>query len=304
MILGIDIGGTNIKFGIVDEGYSIIKRDLIPTFSDKGDQGLVNSIIEKTKKLYKDYPFKAIGIGTPGTIDMDKGVCLRASNLPYNNTPLAEMIQTEMHMPVKIVNDATAAACGELYAGAGKDCGNFIMLTLGTGIGGGVVINHKPYFGAKGGAGEFGHFILKYDGILCPCGQWGCFEQYASVNALIRQTEEMVRKNPSSILAKYSGHKISGRTAFDAMRAGCEVAISVIESYTEYVALGITSLTRIFQPEKVILGGAISKEGDFLLEPIRKKLFLPVSVVSSSLGNDAGVIGAAGIVNESDCRYY
>ena len=294
MILGIDIGGTFIKFGIVDENYQI-KSYSIPTEADKGDIHLVNQVIEKAKEIKKEIDFDRIGIGTPGTIDSEKGVVIRASNLPYKNTPIVEMIKKELGVPVKLANDATCAIAGELYAGMGQKYDDFIMVTLGTGVGGGIVIGNKIYKGNGGRAGEIGHMVIKYDGLLCPCGQTGCYEQYASVAALIRQTKEAIAQNPDSVLAEIGKEEVSGRTAFDALRAGCPIAENVVDKYTDYIAIGLQSLVRIFQPDSIVLGGAISNEGDYLLKPLREKVTLPVEIHISELKNNAGVLGAAAV---------
>lgn len=294
MILGIDIGGTYTKFGIVDENYQI-KSFCMPTELDHGDLYLVNTIIEKAKEIQSDIKFERIGIGTPGTIDSEKGVVIRASNLPYSNTPIADMVREELKVPVILANDATCAVAGELYAGMGQKYDNFIMVTLGTGVGGGIVIGNKIYKGKGGRAGEIGHMIIKYDGLPCPCGQIGCYEQYASVNALIRQTKEKIKENPKSLLASEGADGVTGKTAFDAMRKGCPVACDVVDKYTDYIATGLHTLVRIFQPEAIVLGGAISNEKDYLLAPLCKKVTLPVEILISDLKNNAGVLGAAAL---------
>ena len=304
MTLGIDIGGTNIKFGIVDEDSRILKKYSIETKTDKGDKELVCDIIEKAKEIQTEMPYRRIGVGTPGTVEYKTGVCIRAANLPYKNTPVKKILEEALGLQVQLVNDATAAIYGELCAGAGKQYKNFIMITLGTGVGGGIVVDGKPYLGSRGCAGEFGHLIIDFGGLPCRCGARGCLEQYASVTALIRQTQEAAEKNPNSILAHLSAEGITGRTVFEARKQGCLVAEHVLNSYSGYVATGITSLTRIFQPEAVVLGGAISNEGEQLLAPIREKVALPVELTVSALKNDAGLIGAACVAKETQKNYF
>ena len=298
MILGIDIGGTNIKFGVVDEAYHIVQKYMIPTAVEQGADRIVSDIIEKCKEIKKDCPFEKIGIGTPGKVDSKKGVCVRASHLPWQNTPMADRLETELGVKVCVANDATCAICGEIVAGVGRTYQDFIMITLGTGIGGGICMNGKPCFGVNGAAGEFGHMTINYDGVPCRCGGKGCFEQYASVSALIRQTEEAVEKNPESRLAKCAReeNRISGKTLFHAVEAGCEVALEVLEQYTDYLAHGIFGLCKIFAPEAVVIGGAVSGQGELLLEPVRRKINLDINLAASELQNDAGIIGAAVIV--------
>ena len=298
MILGIDIGGTNVKFGVVDENYRVVKGYSIPTGAARGDLAIVNDIIAQTKKIQKEFTFTRIGIGSPGNLDCDNGVCVRASNLPYNNTPITAMVSEATGVPAFLANDATAAVYGELYAGAGKDFNNIVMVTLGTGVGGGIAIDGKPYLGASGGAGEIGHMIIKYDGLPCGCGQVGCYEQYASVTALIRITKAAADANPDSLLAKLTAKGANGRSAFDAKEKGCPVGAAVVDEYAENIAIGLKGLQWIFQPDAIILGGAISAQGENLLTPIRGKLTNPINLFTSALGNDAGVIGAAVVADK------
>lgn len=298
MILGIDIGGTGIKFGVVDQDYRIVKSCAIPTGAHRAVTAIIDDIIATAKQLRTEYDFDRIGIGTPGDIDSENGVCKRAGNLPYDNTPVVQMISEALELPVYIANDATAALYGEIYAGAGKDYQNIIMLTLGTGVGGGIAIHGKPYLGSKGYGGELGHMVIKYDGLPCPCGLRGCLEQYASVTALIRQAKEAAAAHPASLLAQMAGENFSARDIFTAKLKGCPVAAAVIEQYAEYVAIGINSFENIFQPEAYIIGGAISNQEENLLSPIRKKLDKPAVLLTSALKNDAGIIGAAVVAVE------
>lgn len=297
MILGIDIGGTNVKFGVCDENFKIYDKYSIKTKKDDGDIAFVLSICEKINEIKKEYDIEKIGIGTPGTIDYKKGLCIRASNLPYKNTPMTEIIERETGLKSIVANDATCAVYGELYAGAGREASNIAMITLGTGVGGGIIIDKKVYTGKSGMAGEFGHFSINFDGYPCPCGQKGCVEQYASVTALIRQTKEAISKNPDSLLAKMGENDVGGRTSFDAMRKGCPVAAKVVDRYTDYLTMAVLGINFIFQPDVVVIGGAISNEREYILKPIRKKLIREVDVRVSELGNDAGIIGAAAVTN-------
>lgn len=296
MILGIDIGGTNVKFGVCDKDYNIIEKYSIPTVKDKGDLAFVDSIAAKVNEIKKDFDIEKIGIGTPGTVDYEKGICVRAANVPYNDTPVAAILKEKTGIQsIKIANDATCAVNGELYAGYGKEFKHIAMITIGTGIGGGIIIDNKIYSGKTGAAGEFGHFTINYDGLPCPCGQKGCLEQYASVTALIRQTKEMIEKYPNSLLAKMGEKKVGGKTAFDAMKAGCEAGKMVVDRYTDYLTMGVLGIHFILQPQIVVIGGAISKEGDYIIKPIKEKLIRDVDVRVSNLGNDAGIIGAAAL---------
>ncbi|MBE5868402.1 MAG: ROK family protein [Lachnospiraceae bacterium] len=298
MILGVDIGGTNIKFGIIDENYNIVARRSIPTATQHGAQAIVEDIIKMALELQKEYPLTAIGIGTPGTVDYANGICVRCANIPYQNTPMTGPVQEATGLPVKLANDASCAICGELYAGNGREYQNLVMITLGTGVGGGIIIDGKPYFGTRGGAGEFGHMVIDASGRPCRCGQKGCLEQYASVTALIRETQLAAEQNPDSVLAQFCKEEVNGQSVFDAVKAGCPVAKQVLDSYLNYLAVGVTSLTRIFQPDVVVLGGAVTNQEDALVQPLREKIKLPVKVVISQLKNDAGIIGAAAMAVE------
>ncbi len=298
MILGIDIGGTNIKFGVADENYRLLKGYSIPTGADRTDKEIVADIITTIKEIQTRYTLESIGIGSPGDLDCKNGICVTAANLPYHNTPIAAMITEATGLPVYLANDATAAVYGELYAGVGKDYENMVMITLGTGVGGGIAINGRPYLGQRGGAGEIGHMIIKYDGLPCPCGQTGCYEQYASVTSLIRLTKEAMEANPDSLLARLAEEEVTGRTAFDAKAQGCDVAAAVVDQYIQYIAMGVTGLERIFQPDAIVIGGAISNQEEALLAPLREKVKLPINVFTSQLKNDAGVIGAAVVADK------
>lgn len=298
MILGIDIGGTNIKFGVVTEDYQLLKTWSIPTRSQRSIQEIVDDMIQKAREIRAAYDFQLIGIGTPGDIDSKNGICNRAGNLPYHQTPLVAMISSALGVPAYIANDATAALYGELYAGAGKDYQHIIMITLGTGVGGGIAIDGKPYMGSKGYGGELGHMIIQHNGLPCPCGLNGCYEQYASVTALKRQAKEAIARHPDSLLAKLAGDNVNGLDIFTAKEQGCPVAAAVIDQYAQYIAIGLNSYENIFQPEVFIIGGAISNQGENLLAPIRQKLRKPTPLLVSGLKNDAGIIGAAVVATE------
>jgi len=293
MILGIDIGGTNIKFGVTEDDYTLLKRYSIPTGSHRPIEVIISDIIAKANEIRKEFAFNRIGIGTPGDIDSEKGICIRANNLPYCNTPIVAMIAEGTGLPVAIANDATAALYGEIYAGAGKEYPNMIMITLGTGVGGGISIDGKPYLGTKGYGGELGHMVIKYDGLPCPCGLVGCYEQYASVTALIRQAEEAIVQHPDSLLAQKAGDGFSALDIFNAKEEGCPVAADVIDRYASYITIGLNSFENIFQPDAFVIGGAISSQEENLLSLVRAKLDKPANLFASALKNDAGIIGAA-----------
>lgn len=301
--IGIDLGGTNIAAGIVDKNRKIICNDSTPTLSTrhyteivKDMADLCTQLIEKAGLSVSD--ISGIGIGSPGTIDNKNGVVVYANNLDWYDIPLAAELKKYIDVPVNIENDANAAAYGE-FVECGGDVDSFVAITLGTGVGGGVIIDRKIYRGFNGAGGELGHTVLIHGGEPCTCGNDGCWESYASVTALIRQTKAAIAEHPESIMAK--DEKISGRTAFNAAKAGDKTAQAVVDKYIEYVASGITNIINIFQPNILVIGGGISKEGDYLLNPIKEyakkhsycKAVAQTDIRIASLMNDAGIIGAA-----------
>ena len=307
MYIGIDLGGTNIAVGIVDDDGKIIAKDSTPTLSERGYKEIIKDMASLSKKLMADNniseeKIKGVGIGCPGTIDIKTGTVLFSNNIRMENVPLAEEFKKYLDVKVKVMNDADAAAYGE-YAVNGNNVDSFIFITLGTGVGGGIIINKKVYNGFNSAGGELGHITLVHDGVPCNCGNIGCWEAYASVTALIRQTKEAMEKNPESLMHRYAEKegKVTGRTAFDAAKAGDEAALRVVKQYREYVASGLVSIVNIFQPEKIAIGGGISKEGDYLINPIIEYCYEheynkngPKTQISvATLFNDAGIIGSA-----------
>lgn len=308
MYIGIDLGGTNIAAGVVDENGKIINSDSIPTLAQRSHSEIIKDMAMICKKVTKDAglslkDIKAIGVGAPGHIDTEKGLVVRSENFAdFSNIPLKEELQKLTGIPVNIENDANAAAFGE-YVATGAESSSFVFITLGTGVGGGAVIDGKIYRGFNNAGAEFGHMILAMDGELCTCGNKGCWEAYASVTALIRQTKEAMEKHPDSLMKKIADEegKINGRTSFLAASKGDKAAQEVVDNYIKYVATGIASMVNIFQPETLVIGGGISKEGDTLLLPIKKivdkmdynKYEPKVDIKIAKLFNDAGIIGAA-----------
>ena len=307
MYIGIDLGGTNIAAGIVDESGKILAKDSVLTLAERPIEEIVADMAEISKKVTKDAGLeishiKALGSGCPGSVVNETGTIAFSNNIRMKNVPLAKMLQSHINLPVNLENDANAAAYGE-YVVNGKGMKVFVFITLGTGVGGGIVIDGKIFRGFNGAGAELGHMTLVHDGLACTCGKNGCWESYASVTALIRQTQEAMDKNPDSLMhdvAKKEG-KVSGRTAFDAAKQGDAAAAEVVNTYVKYVADGIVSMVDLFQPEKLVIGGGISKEGDYLLNPIKEYVekydynkYLPKAKIEiATLFNDAGIIGAA-----------
>ena len=308
--LGIDLGGTNIVAGVVDENYKIIataKRKTNfprPAAEIIDDMALVALEAIENAGLKKE-DIDAAGVGSPGSIDAENGVVCRADNLGFFDIHIVEMLKERTGIDFYVENDANAAAYGEFIAGAGVGTKNFIMITLGTGVGGGVIINGKIYSGSNHAGGELGHTVISMDGEMCTCGRQGCWEAYASASALIRQTKQaMIRYTDSIMWELCNGdiNAVNGLTAFDAMRKGDKAGKTVVDKYVGYIAVGIANNINIFQPEIICIGGGVSKEGDNLVLPIKayvkgedyaRNMDKNVEIKVAKLGNDAGIIGAA-----------
>ena len=307
MYIGIDLGGTNIAAGLVSEDGKILKQASTPTMNERDAIEIVKDMAMLVEKLAKDYgievsDIKGIGIGSPGSIDFDNGVVVYSNNLKMEKFPIADELRKLTGLPVSVDNDANCAAMGE-YVEYEKDVKDFLFITLGTGVGSGIIIDGKMLHGFNGAAGEGGHIVIKTDGEQCSCGRKGCWEAYASVTALIRQTKAAMEKNPDSLMHKFAEEegKVTGKTSFAAAKAGDKAAQEVVSQYAVYVAEGLTNLENILQPEMICIGGGISREGDYLLDPIRdfvskngyNKYMTKTKIVTAKLFNDAGIIGAA-----------
>lgn len=312
--LGIDLGGTNIVAGVVDENYKIIATAKRKTNCPRPAEDIVADMAAAALEAVENAGLKledieAAGVGSPGSIDPENGVVCTSNNLDFTMVPLAQMLKDKTGIDFYLENDANAAAYGEFVAGAGVGAKNFIMITLGTGVGGGVIIDGKIYSGSDFAGGELGHTVICVDGEDCTCGRKGCWEAYASATALIRQTKAKMEKcKDSKMWELVNGdiNAVSGRTAFDAMRKGDKAGAEVADEYIKFISVGIANNINIFRPEILAIGGGISKEGDNLLVPLREKLKgnifaynskMQTEVVAAKLGNDAGIIGAAYICN-------
>ena len=305
--IGVDLGGTNIAAGLVNDDGKIICSASTPTLAPRAYGEIVKDMVKLSETLaseagIKMNDIKAVGIGSPGSIDYATGTVVYANNLAFNNAPIRAEFNKYYNIPVVLENDANAAAYGE-YIATGDNAKVFLAVTLGTGVGGGIILDGNIFTGANGVGGEIGHFTLVHDGELCSCGKKGCWESYASVTALINQTKEAIKNNPESIMKDIvdKNGKVNGRTAFDAAKKGDKAGIAVVEQYIKYVADGIVSMINIFQPEKIVIGGGISREGDYLLNPIKEyverfdynKQAKKTDIQIATLFNDAGIIGAA-----------
>ncbi len=309
--LGIDLGGTNIAVGIVDENYQIIARASSKTKTDSAEQvadAMAETALEALKNAnltLDDVPW--IGVGSPGTVNKATGLIEFANNLPFRNTPMVQMLSERLNgKQVLMENDANAAAYGEYMAGALKGADNAIAITLGTGVGGGVIIDHKIYSGSNFAGAELGHTVIVVDGRPCTCGRNGCWETYASATGLIKTTKEHMEKaskdSPLWTIVDGDIGKVNGRTAFDAMRQGDPVGKEIVDEYIHYLSEGIVNMVNIFQPDILCIGGGISNERETLMAPVREFVAKQQYAMNSSkktvvcraeLGNDAGIIGAA-----------
>ena len=308
--IGIDLGGTNIAAGVVNEDYEIVAQYSVKTKSGRPAEEILDDMALAARNAAQKAGLSMdeiewVGIGAPGTANKAKGVIEYSNNLNWLHLPIVAMMEERLQKKIYIEHDANAAAYGEYIAGSAKDADISVMVTLGTGVGGGVVINNKIYTGTNYAGIELGHEVIVVDGRECTCGRRGCLEAYASATGLALTTREYMQKNPDSYMWKLCEGDLScvnGKTAFDAMRAGDAAGAAVVEEYVKYLACGVTNIINTFQPDILSIGGGISHEKEFLLEPLKaivsKEVYSRDSdknaeIVAASLGNAAGIIGAA-----------
>jgi len=307
--VGIDLGGTNIKAGVVDSEGKLINKLSIKTHAERSMEEIIHDMGQLAADCIKDAgmevsDIEAIGIGSPGTPDNKEGLLVYSSNLPFNKAPMRKLIREVIDLPVYIDNDANCAAMAEAVAGAAKGTKDSVTITLGTGVGAGVIVNGRIYSGFNQAGSEFGHTVLVSGGIQCGCGRKGCFEKYASASALARMTEETAAAHPDSVMNKLleeTGHS-NAKIAFVAMRQGDKYAEELIDKYTDYLADGLANAINAFMPEVLVVGGGVCNEGDPLLIPMREKTMsrpyfgpgVPKTEIRlAQMGNDAGIVGAA-----------
>ncbi len=307
--LGIDIGGTFIKGVLVDGNGKIICDGSVPTGCGSGGDTMCKNIASLCADLQSSAGVSAVavGVGCAGMIAED-GTVVFAGNLGLNNFPLAKKLSALLNMHVSVTNDANAAALGEAVFGAGKGYSDSVFITLGTGVGGGIIIGGKLFQGGKNVGAEIGHTVINHGGEKCTCGRKGCFEAYSSATALIRDTKRAMEEDKSSAMWKCGGlDKVTGKTAFD-YADGDSAAKKVVEGYIYNLACGIINLANVFRPQAVILGGGVAEQGDRLIAPLQERLdkkifggqsYAPVKIVKASLGNLAGALGAAKLVMNS-----
>lgn len=308
--IGIDLGGTNVAYGLVSDDGKLVRKESVATDRNATAEGLTEIMAKKTLEFIDEWKvpreeIRSIGIGCPGACDNESGILILTVNLPFRYTNIREIFARFTDIPVYLGNDANCAALGEALFGGGKGAQTCLAITLGTGVGGGIIINGKIYTGFNGVAGELGHMVVRKGGVKCGCGRRGCFEAYASATAVIRETKLAAQKHPESLINELCGgdmDKINAKTAFDAMRAGDKTGTAIVKKYIKDLGEGIVNYINIFQPEIILIGGGISKEGEGLLKPLRRYVYrfsygakmLPRTRIEKAvLGNDAGIIGAA-----------
>ena len=309
--VGVDIGGTNLKAGLVDENGVLLATQKMKVASIADDDGLAWTMASLVQELAHTVNLSvsdvaSVGVGVPGTVEIRSGSINYTCNLPLRNVPLRKLFHRYLSIPLYIENDANCAALAEFLVGAGRDSKRFVTITLGTGVGAGIVHNGKIYHGANGMAGEVGHMVIQRGGLPCPCGRHGCWEQYASATALKRMTAAALAAHPHSILAQVVAEnegRVSGQSAFIAARRGDPVGQQVCDEYVDYLACGVVNVVNIFQPDTLAIGGGVSNEAEEqLLLPVQQRVAresIPCGrdrrtrIVKAELGNRAGIIGAA-----------
>ncbi len=310
--IGVDIGGTSIKGAFINDKGEILTRFSMKVEKEASAEDSVGKLCDIIAKAMDEGGYKGkvkgIGIGCPGLLDIDNGIIINSPNLPmWSKFPLKEFVEKRLGLEVVINNDANVAALGEAKFGSGSKYQNSIMITLGTGIGGGVIINGKLYDGYKHQGGELGHMVIHVNGRACGCGRKGCFEAYASASALIKDTRAMMKKHPESLLTQIEKELVGvdGRNAFLAAKRGDKYGMKLVNDYVMYLSEGLLNFCNIFRPEVIILSGGIANEKEYLIDKVADYLeenhygFIgspKVEVVNGTLGYDSGKIGAACLI--------
>jgi len=304
VVIGVDLGGTNMRTALLSPDGLILDRHKVSTHATEGWKQVVARLVENIVRyqkiaIGKGLTVAAVGVGAPGVIQMDSGIVVKSPNFPdWNNLPLKEVLEKALNVPVFIENDANAAALGEQWLGAGRDINSMILLTLGTGVGGGIVLNKQIWQGADGMAGEIGHMTLVPDGRLCGCGNTGCLEMYASARGIVQSYREAVNSSGIAMVAELSSEQI-----YQAARDGETVACKVMKDMGRMLGIGIANLINIFNPQMIVLGGGVKDAWQLFInatqeEVMRRAFKVPAErtkIVPSLLGDDAGMVGAAAV---------
>ncbi len=313
VVIAIDLGGTAVKMGILDTSYEILAQTSIPTNAQRPYEEIIADIGKTAATLLTENGYalsdcRGVGVGSPGIIDSKNGVVLYSNNIRWDHVPFSETLQQYLPVPVYIQNDANCMTLGEVLKGAAKGYQNAIFLTLGTGVGGGIVIDGKIFEAGHSGGAELGHIKGGSQRRRCTCGRYDCLEAYASATALIEDAKKLAEQHPESLLWELCGHDLETMNAkipFDAADAGDSCGKTLVEHYIGYLADGITDLANIFRPDIIVLGGGVCAQGEKLTKPLNEFLqencfgsevtYIPKVVIAQN-GNNAGMIGAAGLV--------
>ena len=313
--IGVDLGGTNIAIGIVNDRYEIVRKGSVPTKPERGADPIIADMAALCRKLIADEgltlaDIESVGVATPGTANNVTGVVEYANNIPFLQYPLADRLSAQLDgKKVYIENDANAAAKAEAIAGVAAGAPISVMITLGTGVGGGIIIDGKVYTGFNFAGAELGHVVIQKGGRQCSCGRKGCWEAYSSATGLVNITKDHIVEaraaGKKTIMDDMIGgdlSKVSARTAFNAMKQGDEIGAQVVDEYISYLSCGIVNMINIFQPNVLSIGGGVCNEGDYLMKPLLEKVWGETytregtprtQILIAKLGNDAGIIGAA-----------
>lgn len=311
IVCGVDLGGTKINTGLVDNNGKILKSIKVPTLAEEGPDAVIKRIEESildvlTKAGMKVSDLSGIGIGSPGPLDAEKGVVICPPNLPgWVNIPLVKILSEKFDVVIKLNNDANAAALGEYLFGAGRGIDNFIYVTVSTGIGGGAIIGGKLYNGENSNAAEIGHHTIDFRGPKCNCGNYGCFEAYASGTALSKFAKEAVKGGRDSIIKNIAGEGgIKAEHVFEAARMGDALAKELIDNEAFYLGIGIANIMAFYNPKRIAIGGGVSNQWDMLYDKMMKTIYERAlkpnaeicEVVRAELGENVGLLGAAALV--------
>lgn len=314
--VGIDLGGTAVKIGILDRSYHMLARTSIPTKASRPYGEVIEDMGKAAAALLAENGYGpedclGAGVGSPGTVDSGNGIVLYSNNIHWDHVPLADELKKYLPVPVSIDNDANCAALGEVLKGAARGYKNAAFLTLGTGVGGGIVMDGKIFRGGHPGGAELGHIRNGSEGRRCTCGRYDCLETYASATALINDAKRMAEQHPESALWELCGHsldRMDAKMPFDAAALGDRWGAMLVESYIGHLADGVTDIANIFRPDIIVLGGGVCAQGEKLTEPLNRYLeancfgasvsYVPRAETARN-GNDAGMIGAAGLVGSA-----
>ncbi len=307
--VGVDLGGTNIKIGICDSQGKLLQQFEGPTYSEQGAEAVLTRIADYVRKTVHEAGLDwaavaGVGAGIAGFLNADKGEVIFSPNLGWHDVPVKKILENKLGVTVKIENDANVAALGEAWSGAGRGIRHLVCFTLGTGVGGGIIIDNQIYQGFSGFAGELGHIkvVEREEAIQCGCGQLGCVESVSSATGIVYMANEAVVSGKSTKLREFA--VITAKDVFDLAKTGDEIALEIVRRAATYLAKAISITTVILNPQRIVIGGGVVKAGNILLDPIREVFaqITPeasvrgVDIVPALLGNDAGIIGAAGLL--------